>query len=302
MSSDLSVGDTKNKRKYVIYENDLKFKNMRNLDPSKIKWSLDKLETMYYNENLDSIEYRFRECEKNDFYFLDLSRLNLKNIPIIPINIIKSIKYLFLNDNNIEQIDLNNEYVNLEALDINNNKINLLQNLPNNLIELCCKCNNINDIPYINNLKILDCSSNKLNNIKNYSNLEILICSDNNILDIPLYKNIKKLICKNNKITVIKSYLDLEYLDCSYNDIIKINNCPNIRDLLCRNTKLTTIPLKLNNLQYLEIYENKFEILEFYPNLKELYCDIDGVNKISDKYIVNDSKMYDNKYLIIIFN
>ncbi len=291
----------KKEKKYVIYHNDLKFKTLRNLDPEKIEWNSKEIEKLYYNENLDTIDYRLKECETNNYEYFDLSHLNLKKMPEINKNIKKRIKYLFLNNNELENIGDLRDYENLEVLDISNNNITYIHYLPSKLMELCCKYNNVTEIQNLEYLKILDCSMNKLKNLGHYPELEILFCSNNKISSIPNFTKLKKIICNNNNIREIQIYNNLVYLECSNNPIIKIDKSPHILDLICRNTQIKKLPTCLNNLKYLEIFENKIEILEHYPKLKELYCDIDGIKNISEKYVIHNYKQYDNKYMILLF-
>lgn len=287
--------------KYIVYNNDLKFKEFRNLDPNKIFWHQDFVEKAYYDENLDTIEYRLRECKKNNNEFLDLSHLHLKEVPNIPNYISSSVKYLFINNNEIEILKNLEQFSNLEVLDVNNNNINFIKYLPSNLNEFCCKYNSITEIPPLEYLKILDCTCNMMENIYKYPNLETLICCENNIRELPNFIKLKKLICKFNKLKKIDIY-GLVYLDCSYNNITKINDCPLLKDLLCRNNKLEGIPDYLPNLQYLEIFNNKFDKIAYFPSLKELYCDLDGITNVPIEYQTKlaDKKIYKN-YLILIF-
>ena len=293
----------KEKKKYIVYKNDLKFKDLRNLNPEKIEWNCDSLESIYYNQNLDTIDYRMEECEKNNFEFLDLSHLNLKEIPILPSKITKIIKYLFLNNNNITTLKNIEQFTNIHVLDISNNFLTEVDYLPKNIREFCCKYNFIVKILSSHSLKILDCTSNKLEYLEEFTNLETLICSENNLKFLGEYPKLKKLVCKNNSLDEINSYKELVYLDCSFNCITKIKDCPNLKDLLCRNNKLIRIPNHMNSLQYIEMYNNKFSKICYYPNLKELYCDIDGIDKVPIEYKskILHSKVYKNKYLVLIF-
>lgn len=293
----------KEERKYIVYKNDLKFKDQRNLNPQKIEWNNDNLESIYYNQNLDTIHYRLEECEKNNFDYLDLSHLYLKEIPLLSSKITKPIKYLFLNNNNLSNLKNIEQFTNLQVLDISNNSITTVDYLPKTINELCCKYNFIDKITSCRNLKILDCTNNKLVQLEEFMNLEILFCSENNLNILPYYPKLKKLVCKNNNLREINSFTELVYLDCSFNNITQIRYCPKLKDLLCRDNKLTGIPNNMNSLKYIEMYNNKFTEIYYYPNLKELYCDIDGIEKVPVEYKdkILDTKVYRDKYLIIIF-
>ncbi|ARF09227.1 leucine-rich repeat protein [Catovirus CTV1] len=292
----------KKQSKYSIYENDLKFKNYRDLNPKKIDWNTGDLQKKYYNENYDSLEYRYSECkEKNNLLYLDLSHLDLKQIPKVPHDICDSIKYLFMNNNNLDQITGIEQFKKLQVLDISNNGVTEISKLPPSLKELSCRFNKISCLPFISELKILDCTSNKIRNLELYPNLEILICQDNEIQEIPKYNYLRKLVCCDNIVQKIRSYKFLEYLDCANNCIMTIGELPKIKDLICRNNELNSIPSNLPELKYLDIHGNILEILEFYPKLKELYCDTTGVKKISSGYKISQSNVYNKDKCYILF-
>ena len=288
--------------KYTINDTDLKYRKIRELDPQKIEWESDEQERTYYEVNTDSIDYRIKECiEKHNGEMLDLSHMELQNVPIVSINIMKKVKYLFLNNNNLVSTNGIGNYINLEVLDLCFNNLCELQDLPSKIIELNCMHNNIKKIPELTNLEILDCSNNMLENLSICSKLKMLSCSNNKISHIPPSKKLKKIVCENNFIKSISDFPVLEYLNCGFNEIDNINNCPNIIDILCRNNKISSFPGDLLCLKYLEMYNNKVGVLQYYPNLKELYCDTDGITQLSKKYVIDELKIYSNKRCFVLF-
>ena len=71
-------------KKYIVYENDLKYKQKRNLDKSKIIWYDDNLNYLYSNVDLDTFEYRLAESKKNEYMYLDITNMDLDSFPKIP--------------------------------------------------------------------------------------------------------------------------------------------------------------------------------------------------------------------------
>lgn len=290
-----------NEHHYTIYKNDLKYKSIRNLDPTRITWESDDIKKLYYNTNLDSMEYRLKECEMNDYEYLDLGYMDLTHINDVPIRIAKKIKFLFLNNNNLSGLINLSSFVDLEVIDVSYNKIETII-VPPNLKELCCKHNVVKHLDLTPNLKILDCSFNKIFKIpQSLPNLEILHCDNNLLEELPSFLNLKTLTCKNNKINKLGDYQNLVYLDCSYNKIINIGFYYKLKDCICKNNKLNCFPV-LSELVYLEIFNNnKIDLLDYMPNLKELYCDLDGIINISTNYKVLSSQIYNNKYHVVTF-
>ena len=102
--------------KYIVYEQDLIHK--QNIDPSKAIWNDDETEQKFHDENLNTIETRLSECEKNNFIYLDLSSLNLSETPNLSqyehFSKLKNVKYLFLNNNNHLFVYIDQPYLSLD--------------------------------------------------------------------------------------------------------------------------------------------------------------------------------------------
>ena len=156
----------KNNKNYPVYKTDFKFKQYRNLKPEDYK-------RVIIDEDMDSINYRMKECKESNYTSLDLSNLNLKEIPdIIP----KNLKYLFISNNKLTSLKklVNLKY--LEVLDCSSNKLTSLKYIPNTT-ELNCRNNlliNIDDLINCNRLTKLDCSHNNIHNIIPLNSLELL--------------------------------------------------------------------------------------------------------------------------------
>src|ERR1700744_3334982 len=110
----------KNNYKYIVYENDLKYKTMRDLDVDRIIWNNEIVQKMFREENLDTLQYRLNECEKKNYEYVDLKQLNLTQFPLLDKQY-KQIKHLFLGDNKLEKIPCLIDFNKLETLEITHN-------------------------------------------------------------------------------------------------------------------------------------------------------------------------------------
>jgi len=289
--------------KYIVYKNDLKYKTNRVLDEKKIIWSSPIVESMYHTIDLDTIKYRIDECIEEKYVTLDLKHLNLDKLPILPDKIIKSVKYLFLGDNNLSIFPDLSEWTNLEMIEINHNKITEIKNLPISLIELSIKDNLLENIQFNKNCKIerLDIRQNKLNNIVIPQSIKILDIAQNNLhICIRNLPYIEKLLCSSNHIEQITNCPLLEYLDCHSNPIINIENCFMIEHLVCSNTLLNKIP-NCPKIKTIECFYTKINELPYYEHLCELLCENNQIKKISSKYVINSADIYKDKLLHINF-
>jgi hypothetical protein len=116
--------------------------------------------------------------------------LNFKKLP-------KSLKYLYINYNNIESIE--NIPKNLEILYCSNNFIKTINLKGSNLIIFDCSFNQIKNIDYLpNSLLTLICSNNDLTNLNNLnSNLKLLNATENQLISFDLKFWIGVSILKN---------------------------------------------------------------------------------------------------------
>jgi Leucine-rich repeat (LRR) protein len=293
------------KKKYLVYHNDIKYKDHRNLDSERIIWYKNYLKDLYENEDLDSLDYRLYECESTGMINLDLNNMDLNTFPDIPLKYKEKIKCLFIAENDLEIIPDLNEFKSLEILEISNNKIYEIGLLPISLIELSCKNNKLFSLPSAAscpNLQRLDCSGNQIVEIPYYEKLKILMCSQNRISTIPNLINLEKLICCNNAINYIAKCDKLKNLDCSFNKLIKLENYENLVDLVCSNNNITEL-ISYKKLEFLEIFQTNIKCIPFMENLSELYCNKDLVKFISNKYVSERNITYTiHKENMIQFN
>lgn len=300
--------NTRQNNKYVVYKNDLKYRKHRNLDKNKILFN-DEITRELYDTDLDSIDYRMKECIESGCITLDLKHMDLTDntFPKISTTISKKLKYLFMSDNNLTKIpDFVIMFPCLEVIDISYNNISRVDDIPVTLNELCIRDNplsyfKINKI--CSSLKIIDCSNCLLREIaNNFTNLEILICSNNKLTSINNHCNLKKLICNSNKISHISDCVKLEYLDCNDNNILNNLSDDMIRleHIVCSNTSINKLPYK-SPLKTVESFNNKISELQYIPTLKEFLCNNDQLKLISEKYKIESITEHKKKFLCIMF-
>jgi Leucine-rich repeat (LRR) protein len=273
-----------NKSKTIqIYENDLKYINNNNIDLSKVD--------NYNSGNKDTLEYRIDECIKNKMITLDLSHLNLNFMPNIPILIQESVKYLFLAENNIVQIDSLINYKNLLVLDICSNKLKTLPILSGNIEEIIIRKNNITDIGNIlkcPNLKRLDCSNNNIKFMPKSNSLNILICHNNKIEKISDLKNLVKLSCRHNLINIISNLDNLKILDCGDNKLDNIGKFEKLEELYCGSNIIRNIDLKLlDSIKVIHCQKTLITKLDYTKSLKEFMCNYNDDFILSGKYNID---------------
>jgi len=210
-------------------------KNIHNIKKKNIKCFENEIIKNLYNEYYDKeiIDYRIYECNEEEYFYLDLSNMELDNNKLYFIlndenikTLLNKIEMLDLSDNNIEKYpDYINIYSNIKYLNISNNNINGVIEV-NNIIELECSNNMIDGILSIS-LNVLNCEYNKINNMY-CPNINILEINDNGIDELPILKNIKQLNIVNTKIKKINYIKSLKELKCSTKFISKNYRIKNI--------------------------------------------------------------------------
>lgn len=280
------------KVKYTVYDNDLKFKKMRDINPKQAKWETSDM------RDHDTIEYRLEECVKNNFTSLDLSHLELTDLPHDHlsnwkyVDKIKNIIHLFINNNNIKSCDVR-MFKNLQVLDISHNNLTNVK-LPQFLIEFVCNNNNLLMLPMHDNIHRLDCSNNKLTEIPAFSQIKDLLCSNNMIKILKKFKNINRIVCKNNPLTWIDDQPAITQFDCSGTKLSgKINNMNKLKHLICNNTKINNID-NLINLESLEMSYSDITTIPYLNNLKHLIYTKKSDIYLSSKYKIKHHTLEHN--------
>jgi len=294
---------TSSEEKYVVYKNDLKFKNLRNIDPKKSIWDTEDVHDHYYNTDLDVLKYRLRECRKSKFTYLDLSHLGITEFPKLKkwkyYDELKNLKFLFLNNNKLTICDeALKKFTKLEVLDISTNQIKEITFFPKSLIEFVCHNNNLKRIPSHDNLKKLDCSSNKITELHSHQNLKDLICDHNRLEKIISYNNITRLVCSYNPLLTINTLNNATHLDCSNTKMSgRINDMPSLTHFICNFTKIDDIS-NLTTLQCLETLGGSITKIPYIDTLKDLlYRDTQDIILASKYKIIEHVKEHDNSYI-----
>lgn len=299
-------------KKYIIYKNDLKYREIRNLDFNKIDWSQNDWSQNDIKDCMktdhDTLDYRINESKKCNYFYLDLEMLALDNLHL-PImlknNTFFNLTHLFLSNNNIEgNIDLS-FLKNLETLDITNNKINNII-IPNSLIELSA-CNN-NIIQFNSNsnekLKRLKISNNKLTKIFISNTIEILEINNNLIesYDFTNYDKLKRIILFSNPLKEILLPKYVLYIDLSETQINNISNLYNTEHLVLNNCNLIkNLPLS-DHIKTIELIGTPIEKLYFYKNYELILTQLNLTKNISSKYKKSNANIQIKKNLYLIIS
>jgi len=279
-----------------IYENDLKYKKYSGIDAKRVNG--------LPNHDKDTIEYRFYECIKDGGKTLDLSHLSLLNLPEIPQAIINQVKYLFLSENKLTQLNDLSFMENLVVIDLCNNNLSSVPTLPVTIEELLVMNNKINGINSLGQypfLKRINCSNNLIREIPIIDSVEILICENNKIEFIPKLPKLIKLMATNNRIKNLLDYDNLRILEIENNGLENINGCKNLRELYCNCNNISTLK-NLNKIEVIHCYKTNITKLDYFDTLKELMCDYRANMTLSKYYKIIKSDVFDDVIVLISFN
>jgi Leucine-rich repeat (LRR) protein len=292
--------------KYVVYRNDIKYKNYRNIDPNRARWKSD-VENDYKYKDTDSIEYRIYDCEKENYETLDLSHMESDCFDKLFSNklfmtIRNKLKHIFARDSNISRIHDLDEFTSLQTLDISNNKLTHIPKLPISIEELIVNDNNItnidNDLP---NLKRLNAKNNKICKINYNRNIESMYINNNPISEITRLDKIYYLDISNTNIDNLESLPSLTYLDCSHTKIQHIPKMDLLEHLICSESNVQDIDT-MNSLKFLEIINTKVKKLKYMRNLCAMSYHNDNNFDISSSYKIKFIKKNKADIIEILFN
>ena len=294
-------------RKYIIYENDLKFRKLRNLDKSRIDWTQNNISHLYDIDH-DTVEFRINESKKTNNKEIDLRYLDIETIPrdIFNILFINNLNYLFLSHNKLNgNIDFS-IFNSLQSLDIDFNNITKIV-LPNSLLELSTNNNKLIELQCNEKLKRLKASYNNITNIILSNNLEILELDNNKFTQINidnLYK-LYRFIIFSNPLANIKITKSLTYIDISETNISQIaydNLDCKIEHIVANTCKnLLSIPqfVKLKNLELINTPINK---LYYYNNFDLIIVQFNLTKNISKKYKENNANIQIRKNFLLVIS
>ncbi|MCJ7637601.1 MAG: hypothetical protein MUO21_08945 [Nitrososphaeraceae archaeon] len=282
-----------------IYENDLKYKKYNNIDMKRVCG-----ENVHKNQDKDTIEYRFYECLKDGGKTLDLSHLALTSLPLIPKDIALHVKYLFLSENKLTNIEDLNYMENLVVVDLCNNNLINIPSLPYTVEELLVINNQIttiNSLVQYPFLKRINCSNNLIREIPMIDSAEILICDNNKIEKITnKLPKLIKLMISNNRIKRLPNYENLRILEIENNDLEQIEGCKNLIELYCSCTNISSLT-GFNKIEVIHCYKTNITKLEYFGTLKELLCDYRANMALSKYYKIIKSDVFDDIIVLINF-
>lgn len=300
-------------KKYVVYNNDLKFEKSSQFNVDNVVWHTDDVQDNYNSMNSinsspeSKFNYRLDECVKNNFTYLDLSQLELEEFPIEKLrkwkhfDELKNVKYLFINNNSLKTVRESDikYFPNIEVLDISHNCITQIEYYPPTLKEFSCYNNKITELKSHETIEKLDCCDNRIKIIGSYDKLTSLLCDNNSLESIGEYRNLDRLICKNNPISKIKRQPNLTHLDCSDTKLVgNLPELPNLTHLICNNTKINDVT-GLDKLQSLEIIQTDITKIPYISTLKDLLIKKQQNIKLSSSYKIADHVKEHDKLFII---
>lgn len=225
---------------------------------------------MYYckmtNGTFPSAELRTENISINNNKAIDIPDTNFKNALI---------------ENTLVNIDGNNEITEYEAmiykseLDVSGKEIG-----------------NLMGIEYFINLKVLQCQDNKLGSlyIENNNELEELNCSGNQLQDINLPSKLKSINCSSNLLIIfdISKCTELTDLNCSANEIddLDIRSNKKLMNLNCSYNDLNELSLTESNSQLikLNIDQNHLSLSEL-NKIKAINPVLVEIEKYSPDYL-----------------
>ncbi len=190
-------------KKYIIYKNDLKFKNERNINFDKIDWEQNDIKHLIKIDH-DSLEYRINESKNTNYNDFDLELMNLNIIPdsLVELSICKNNLTEFISNNKIKRLKISNNKIkklvvsnNIEILEANNNLINDydFSNFKK-LNKLIIYSNPLSSIKFPPECTYIDLSETNINYIDNLYKIEHLVLNKCiNIKNLPLSDNLKTL-------------------------------------------------------------------------------------------------------------
>jgi len=290
-------------KKYIIYKNDLKYREDRNLDINKIDWNQNDIKHLMKMDH-DTLEYRLNESNNTNYNDLDLEMLKLNQLPsIIRNDIFFNLKHLFISNNSLnEKIDLS-FLKNLEILDITNNNINNII-VPNSLIELSACNNSITQFISNNKLKRLKISNNKITELNIPNTIEILEINNNLIssYDFSSYDRLNRLIIFSNPLKKILLPKYVLYVDLSETQIENISNLYKIEHLVLNSCNFIRELPQSDNIKTIELINTPIEKLYFYKNYELILTQLNLTKNISSKYKKSNANIQIRKNLYLVIS
>lgn len=235
--------------------------------------------------------YSKEKSNPNPLLELTLINQNLKTIPIELIKDSPQLKFLNLEENQIEKISNLDSLTKLYSLNLNKNLIKKIENISKleNLEKLSLNYNLIEQIENCEqnfHLKILSIGKNKISSIESIENQVLYI---------------EELILSENRIKFIPEKFSLPYLrflDLNENKIKKLNEflyCPCLEKLLLIGNKIEGDNIKpifkyCTRLREIDLSFNKIEFLSFVLGILRKNENIEIINVSNNPFIMNGAK------------
>lgn len=266
-------------KKSNIYKNDIKFNDQIDIENSEFESEEVKDTYIDYNKK-PKIEFRIKDCEMENYEYLDLSDLHIDDLTLVNLfnldtikYILTKIKFLDLSSNNLKLFPNINDYSNIIYFSISNNKIE--NSIINNTIkELSCENNKIKKI-ISDSIEKLSASNNLIEELQ-VPNIKIMFINDNEIKSINYLKKLEYLECSNNKINKIENIENLVELYASNNDIVSIDNLENIKIINCIDNPIIRI----------KYFSTLNSLITSTPHISKKYI-IENLSKIKKNYLIN---------------
>jgi len=238
-------------KKILIYKNDLKFNDDITEDSD---FDTDNIKEMYsHYKKKPKIELRIKDCELENYNYLDLSNLGLDDELLSKllklekiILILKKIEYLDLSSNKLTKtINLDN-YKNIIYFNISRNEIcgsfedhNITSVVSTSIQKLNACSNNITSIR-VPKVKILLINDNKLDKLDTLEYVEYMECINNNIKTVGKFNKLKEIFIANNLIEDIDEMNELSILNCVNNPIKRIKYVGKLNIILCSTPNISS--------------------------------------------------------------
>ncbi len=265
-------------KKTLIYKNDLKFND--NIIYENSDFDSDIIKEIYDDyKKKPKIELRIKDCEMENYNYLDLSNLNLDNELLEKLINLDRIKFLL---NKIKFLDLSSNQL-TKYFDFSLYKNILYLNVARNKIE-----GNI----YDNNILELSCEYNNIISIKSKSIEKLNACNNKIVsLEIP---NLKIMLINNNNLELLDDQDTVEYLECMNNKLKNIGKFNKLKEIYIANNLIEDFN-EMNELKVLNCVNNPIKKIKFLGNLDLILC---STPKISSKYKIKHIAKVKKDYLI----
>lgn len=296
---------SKDTTQYPVYRNDIKFRKLRDIDPSRAVWS-DDVQCDFRDKDTDSINYRIEECIREKCEMIDLSHMNKDCFNLLFSHklfakIKHKLQHIFAKDCDINILPNLDCFISLLTLDISCNQLTSLPKLPTSLEELIINDNCITELRIdLPNLLRFNGDNNLLSSIKYPKTLERLHLKNNPISHIPQLENLYFLDISTTKINTLYPCKNLKYLDISYTHINVLPSMDSLEALICIDSDLADIT-KLQNLYSLDMVRSKINCVPYFKNLSKISYEEENKIRLSKYYRIKYSKKSKLNIIELVF-